>query len=155
MATCVCSPCHRSRSRRWELPAQRHRHTVAAVHRERADLEVVGVEEPLPNSSFGSIGRFVEVRARDPERPFGRPLLEVPFSDDELGWVDPRTLRLFEVDVEASAYELVEGSRAGLERPRVTARIDRPGLYGLIGLPEHPDILETVLLFERHRDDLL
>jgi hypothetical protein len=104
-------------------------------------LRVRDIESPLPRSSFGSIERYVEVGGA--ERGFEPGVITIEYSPEHLGWVDPKSLRVFRVDVEKGRWELVEDS--GPEgRGAVRARIEQPGIYGVVGLPEHPAVLETV-----------
>jgi alpha-tubulin suppressor-like RCC1 family protein len=110
------------------------------------------IDDPLPRSSFGSIGVYLEV---DFEPEVERPLLSVPYSKEELGHVDETTLRLFEVDVEARAFTLLEDSTVDVEERLVLGRLEHPGVYGVIGLPEDPRVLEAVSLFEQLRQKLL
>lgn len=59
-------------------------------------MDVTDVESPLPRASFGSIERYVEVRAPDEGR-FEPREITIEFSPENLGWVDPETLRVFHI----------------------------------------------------------
>src|SRR2546423_1779815 len=48
-------------------------------------LELEWIDDPLPRSSFGTIGRFVAVRWPEDAALFSRVSLEVPYSDEALG----------------------------------------------------------------------
>lgn len=105
-------------------------------------LVVSDVESPFPRSSFGSIERYIEVRPGQDGR-FDPGTVTVEYSPEHLGWVEPETLRLFRVDPEARTWELVPESGPD-GRGLIRGRIDRPGLYGVVGLPRHPAVLEAV-----------
>jgi hypothetical protein len=109
---------------------------------EKPDLRVRDVESPLPRSSFGSIERYVEVGA-DGERGFEPGTITIEYSPEQLGWVDPETLRVFRLDVEAREWELVPDSGPD-GRGAVRADVRRPGIYGVVGLPGHSAVLEAV-----------
>jgi hypothetical protein len=104
-------------------------------------LRVTDIKRPLPRSSFGSIERYVEVGGA--ERGFEPGTITIEYSPEHLGWVDPESLRVFRVDVEKRRWELV-GDSGPEGRGVVRARIERPGIYGVVGLPKHPAVLETV-----------
>ncbi len=109
---------------------------------EKPELPVRDVESPLPRSSFGSIERYVEVGA-DAERGFEPGTITIEYSPEQLGWVDPETLRVFRLDVEARRWELVPDSGPD-GRGAVRALVGQPGTYGVVGLPGHPAVLEAV-----------
>src|SRR3954467_12936432 len=98
-------------------------------------LEIELIEDPLPRSSFGTIGRFVEVRWPPEADVFRSVGIEVPYADGDLGWVDPATLRLFEIDVEERGYTLLAGSGVDPERRVVYGSISGGGVYGVVGVP--------------------
>jgi hypothetical protein len=102
---------------------------------------VADIDSPLPRSSFGSIERYVEVGGDD--RVFKPGVITIEYSPEQLGWVDPESLRVFRVDVESRRWELVADSGPD-GRGAVRARIEQPGVYGIVGLPEHPAVLEAV-----------
>jgi len=99
------------------------------------------IDSPLPRSSFGSIERYVEVGGDD--RGFEPGVITIEYSPDRLGWVDPESLRVFRVDVERRRWELVADSGPD-GRGAVRARVEQPGIYGVVGLPKHPAVLEAV-----------
>jgi hypothetical protein len=77
------------------------------------------------------------------ERRFEPHTITIEYSPEHLGWVNPESLRVFRVDVEKRRWELIEDS--GPEgRGAVRARIHQPGVYGVVGLPSHPAVLEAV-----------
>jgi hypothetical protein len=105
-------------------------------------LDVVDVKSPFRRVSFGSIERYVEVRAPEKGR-FEPREITIEFSPENLGWVDPETLRVFHIDPEARTWKLVPDS-GPLGPGAVRARVKRPGLYGVVGLPGHPAVFEAV-----------
>jgi hypothetical protein len=109
---------------------------------EKPELSVREVKSPLPRSSFGSIECYVEVGA-DTERGFEPGTITIEYSPEQLGWVDPETLRVFRLDVEARRWELVPDSGPD-GRGVVRAHVGRPGTYGIVGLPGHPAVIEAV-----------
>ena len=56
---------------------------------------------------------------------------------------------LFRVDLESRTFTPVDSSRVDVDKSVVTAWVNEPGTYGLIGLPKHAGILETLRLFDR------
>jgi YVTN family beta-propeller protein len=104
-------------------------------------VRVRDIESPLPRSSFGSIERYVEVAGA--ERGFEPSTITIEYSPDGLGWVEPKTLRVFRLDVEDRRWELVRDSGPD-GRGAVRARVEQPGIYGIVGLPSHPAVLEAV-----------
>jgi hypothetical protein len=114
---------------------------VAEEQSDGGRLRVRDIDSPLPRSSFGSIERYVEVGGDD--GGFEPGVITIEYSPEQLGWVDPKSLRVFRVDVERRRWELVADS--GLDgRGVVRARIHQPGIYGIVGLPKHPAVLEAV-----------
>lgn len=114
-----------------------------------ARLRVEPVANPLANTSLDDIGSWVEVRARNPRRPFERALLKIPYQEKDLGWVDPATLRVYAADVTARRIDLIAHSGADVQRHWAWAYIDRPGIYGVIGLPRDRMVLEVVHALSR------
>jgi DNA-binding beta-propeller fold protein YncE len=101
------------------------------------------IEDPFPKASFGSIGRFVKVEC-DTEAQFALPRLTIPYSPDDLGWIDPITLRVFQVDPERGEFRLVRRSVTDPDAMEVHAFIERSGIYGLIGLPRDEVLLRVI-----------
>ena len=120
----------------------------------RGEVDVEETDDPLPASSFGNIGRFVRVDWGKGDEPSRWWLLKIPFSEEDLGWVEATSLRVFLVDVERDSFELVEESGVDLRGGFVYANIERPGIYGVYGLPGHPAVRETLHLFCRFRVEL-
>jgi len=120
------------------------------------EIGVADIDDPLPDATFGSIGRYVEVsHADDRSGRFVPQPLVLEFDALQAEHVDPWTLRIFEVDVEARSFSLLESSRADPDRQEVWGWIDHPGTYGVIGLPRNAAVLETLRLLERLRPQLL
>ena len=114
------------------------------------ELTVIDVEDPLPDATFGSIGRYVEVALPEKfEEPFVPQRLTLGFDEKQAEHVDLYTLTLFRVDLESRTFTPVESSRVDVDQRVVTAWINEPGTYGLIGLPKHDGILETLRLLDR------
>ncbi len=105
-------------------------------------MDTTDVERPFPRASFGSIERYVEVRAPKEGR-FEPGEITIEFSPENLGWVDPETLRVFHIDPEARTWKLVRDSGPS-GRGAVRARVEQPGIYGVVGLPGHPAVREAV-----------
>ena len=114
-----------------------------------APLVVKPVASPLPHASLDDIGAWVEVRTRMRQGPFPRALLKIPYNKEHLGWVDPSTLRVFAVDAKAGRFELIAWSGADVERHWAWAYIDRPGVYGVIGLPPEGVVRDVVRALAR------
>ena len=114
------------------------------------DLRVTDIEDPLPDATFGSIGRYVEVTLpAKPDEPIPQQRLVLRFDEKQAEHVDLYTLTLFRVDLESRTFTPVDSSRVDVDKRVVTAWVNEPGTYGLIGLPKHAGILETLRLFDR------
>lgn len=120
-----------------------------------AKLAIKEIKNPLPNSSFGSIERYVQVDARNQESPFQRAILKIPYTEKDLGWVDAASLRVFEVDEHARAFHLIQDSGVNTQRGYAFAYIEKPDIYGIIGVPKDPRVLETVRIFCDLKSQLL
>ncbi len=120
-----------------------------------AKLKIEHIKNPLPNSSFGSIERYVRVYAQDQERPFQRAILKIPYADEDLGWVDAASLRVFEVNAQAYEFNLIEESDVNTQRHYAFAYIEKPGIYGVIGLPKDPGVLKTLRIFYELQPQIL
>ncbi len=123
---------------------------------ERIELRVSDIDDPLPDATLGSIGRYVEIawpdQADDPLVPH---LLTLGFDERGAEHVDLWTLMLFRVDRDSREFTPVQTSRVDVDKRRVTAWVDQPGTYGLIGLPKHLGVLETLRLLDRFGPQLL
>ena len=123
---------------------------------ERLELRVSDIDDPLPDATFGSIGRYVEVAWPDQsDDPLVPQLLTLGFDEGRAVHVDLWTLMLFRVDRESREFTPVESSRVDVDKRQVTAWLDQPGTYGLIGLPKHLGVLETLRLLNRLSPQLL
>ncbi|HEX4734796.1 MAG TPA: hypothetical protein VH247_10305 [Thermoleophilaceae bacterium] len=121
----------------------------------RFEIRVTEIDDPLPDATFGSIGRYVEVARADGLRePFVPQPLVLGFDDEATDHVDRRTLTIFEVDPEGRTFTPLESSRVNLKKREVSAWIDHAGTYGVIGLHKHPAVLETLGLFDRFSSQL-
>ena len=119
-------------------------------------MRVTDIEDPLPDATFGSIGRYVEVALPDQhDEPVVPQRLTLGFDEKQAEHVDLWTLMLFRVELESRAFTPVESSRVNVGKREVTAWVNQPGTYGLIGLPKHRAILETLRLFDRFGPQLL
>jgi hypothetical protein len=125
------------------LEQKRHMLDPDVVNR-RFELEPVA--NPLPMSSFGSAESYFRIRLRAETGQFHRARVELPYDRAKLGWLDVRTLRVFEYDEKAGRMLLVPDSGSDPERTSAFAYIERPGLYGVIGLPSEGAPLEAVRL---------
>ena len=122
----------------------------------RFEFRVTDIEDPLPDATFGSIGRYVEVARPDQlDEPIVPQRLTLGFDEKQAEHVDLWTLMLFRVDRESRTFTPVESSRVDVDKREVTAWVNEPGTYGLIGLPKHRAILETLRLFDRFGPQLL
>ena len=111
------------------------------------ELLVEEVKDPRPNSSFGSLGRYVEVRPVSEDGAFERSIVTIHYEEDDLGWVDAATIRVFRFDDERDTFDLVQDSGVDVEKRFGHAWVDRPGIYGLIGLPSDSGLLATLHAF--------
>jgi Regulator of chromosome condensation (RCC1) repeat len=123
---------------------------------ERFEILVTDVEDPLPDATFGSIGRYVEVARPDGlDEAFVPQRLALGFDEEQAEHVDHWTLMVFEVELESRRFTPLDSSRVDVDEREVTAWVDHPGTYGLIGLPKHPGVLETLRLLDRYGPQLL
>lgn len=128
---------------------------AVATRRKSLKIRVTEIDDPLPDSTFGSIGRYVEVAGPDGrKKPFVPQRLVLSFDKKQARHVDPWTLAVFEVDVKSRSFTLIENSTVDVDGREVTAWIDHPGTYGLIGLPRNPAVLETLHLLDRYGPQL-
>src|SRR5712691_12113796 len=114
-----------------------------------AGVLLTPVSSPMHMSSLGSVESFFRVEPRGRRSTLRRQLIKIPYETQKLGWVDPTTLRVFEFDAKARKFRLVEDSGSDPDHDCAYAYIDRPGVYGVIGLPGDPAALETVRTFCR------
>jgi alpha-tubulin suppressor-like RCC1 family protein len=137
-------------------PAPRIGGAIAERERpERFEIRVNDIEDPLPDVTFGSIGRYVEVARPDGlDEPFEPQRLVLGFDEKQAEHVDLWSLTLFGVELESRSFTPVESSRVDVDEHEVTAWVDQPGIYGLIGLPKHPAVLETLRLLDRYSPQL-
>jgi hypothetical protein len=101
------------------------------------------IPDPFPKASFGSIGRFVRLEC-DPPPHLTPPRLTISYTEEDLGWVDPSSLRIFEVNEETGEFHLVFRSRPDQDRMEVRGSVERSGIYGIIGLPRDERILRVI-----------
>ena len=147
----------RSRRRRLASGSTKIGGVIAEEGRPRRfELRVSEIEDPLPDATFGSIGRYVEVALPDGlEEPVPHARIQLRFDEKQAEHVDLYTLALFRVDLESRVFTPVDSSRVDVDRHQVTAWVNEPGIYGLIGLPKHAGLLETLRLFDRLGPQLL
>jgi alpha-tubulin suppressor-like RCC1 family protein len=125
-----------------------------AVKRPR--FRVTDIDDPLPDATFGSIGRYVQVAYPGKlDEPLVPQRLTLGFGEKQARHVDPWTLMLFRVELESCTFTPVESSRVDVDKRQVTAWVSRSGIYGLIGLPKHKAVLETLRLLDRFGPQLL
>jgi alpha-tubulin suppressor-like RCC1 family protein len=118
-------------------------------------IRVTEIDDPLPDATFGSIGRYVQVAFPDDKHePFVPHRLVLSFDEKQAEHVDPWTLAVFEVDSESRSFTLVENSAVDVDGREVSAWVDHPGTYGVIGLPKDPALLETLHLLDRYGPQL-
>jgi hypothetical protein len=123
---------------------------------DRFEIQVKDIEDPLPDATFGSINRYVEVSHPEGSRePFVPQRLRLAFDEKQAAHVDPYSLTLFEVDLESRTFTPVPTSRVYRDQRRVEAWIDHAGTYGVIGLPTHEGVLETLRLLDRFAPELI
>jgi hypothetical protein len=110
-----------------------------------APLKLTRRASPIPRGSFGSLEQWFQVAARRGRGGFTeRRLLVLGYDKERLGWVSPRTLRLFAFDRRTKRLRLVSDSGVDLEHGFVWGYIDQPGVYGIVGLPED-SVVRTVV----------
>lgn len=99
---------------------------------------------PLQESTLCDIGRAVSVGlAHELWSARGAPIA-IPYDDDDLGWVDASSLRLFRVDEAHGALELVDDSWVDQGARVVHGYVHRSGVYVVIGLPGPGPVREVI-----------
>jgi hypothetical protein len=122
----------------------------------RFEMRVTDIDDPLPDATFGSIGRYVDVAfPHQRDEPLVPQRITLEFNAKDAEHVDLWTLMLFRVDRESRTFTPVASSRVNVGKRQITAWLNEPGSYGLIGLPKHKGILETLRLFDRFGAQLL
>ncbi len=120
------------------------------------ELRVKDIKDPLPDATFGSIDRYVQVALPEPgDEPIAPQRITIRFDEKQAAHVDPWTLTLFKVDVESRTFTPVESSRVNVDKREISAWVTESGTYGVIGLHKHKAILETLRLFDRFSPQLL
>jgi alpha-tubulin suppressor-like RCC1 family protein len=123
---------------------------------DEVEIRVTDIDDPLPDATFGSINRYVEVaRADGGEEPFMPRCLVLGFDEEQAAHVNLSTLTLFGVDLESGEFTPVGSSRVDVDQREVRAWVDEPGTYGLIGLPKHLGVLETLRLLDHFGPQLI
>jgi len=124
----------------------------AAFIRNRGARATVGrARNPLPNGSFGYVGRFVRLNVLEGGDELDGTLV-IGVDDRRLGPVAPESLRVFRWDEEQRGFELVEGSKPGQMGGYVWAPVTQPGLYALIGLNADPLVSRTLAVLATLED---
>jgi hypothetical protein len=81
---------------------------------QRIEIRVTEVDDSLPDATFGSIGRYVEVtRADGSPEPFVPQPLVLSFDEEATEHVDRRTLTIFEVDPVGRTFTPLDGPPFG------------------------------------------
>lgn len=109
--------------------------------RHRQSLDVCGADNPSPNASFGFTGVFAKVVAKSQSVD---GFLVLKTERKKLEHLASESLRMFRWDERQRRFKLVPHSMVDPQGAYVAARIARPGVYAIIGLPLHPAVLETV-----------
>src|SRR5689334_19198174 len=103
---------------------------AVATRRKSLKIRVTEIDDPLPDATFGSIGRYVEVAGPDGrKKAFVPQRLVLSFDKKQVRNVDPWTLAVFEVDVKSRSFTLIANSTVDVDAREVAAWIDHPGTY--------------------------
>lgn len=95
------------------------------------NAELSEANDPLPNISLGSVGRFLRIEG---EVPTGS-VVKVAVSPQEAAQVDPASLRLFRYEPRLERMLLVTRSGLSGNGSFVWGSVLKPGLYGVYGMP--------------------
>src|SRR4051812_4483934 len=117
---------------------------------DRSKIRVSDIDDPLPDTTFGSVDCYVKVSRAGGRKTFVPEHLTLKVGKKKSEHVDPSTMAIFEVDLESRSFTLIESSEVDVEKRQVSAWVDHPGIYGVIGLPSHPALLETLHLLDRY-----
>jgi hypothetical protein len=124
--------------------------TARCLSLEGDEIPVRSVANPRPRASFGFASAFFEVAA---VREFPKALLHVPLDPRMVATneIDVSSARLFRWDAEVRRFRRVRASAPDQRGKRVSGRIDRPGVYGVIGLPGNPWTRAAMATFRQMR----
>lgn len=108
---------------------------------------------PMPRGTLGTIGRPVEVIGTE---EFPETLLRVPYSDGLAPGIDATTARVFRWDGGTGTLKPVWNSGVNIQLGFAWAKIRRPGVYVVIGLPSDKLILNALaaMAYARRCNDL-
>jgi hypothetical protein len=119
------------------------RRNLPVLVRENQSVALGWSKPPRPQASFGMIDGWVEIG----KIPAGADVrLLIPFQPNQLGWVRLETLQLFRYDLQKKSFEKVDNAQLEPQYAVMHARVNTPGVYGLIGLHSHPLVQETIRL---------
>ena len=107
--------------------------------RVKARLTVKGADPP--GATLCDVGVAAQVAGA---RTLDETLLVQPFEPAALAGIRPDSLRTFRWDPGAGEYEAIWRSGVNVGLSQAWARITRPGLYVLIGLPLDPLLFEAI-----------
>ncbi len=126
--------------------------THSGWHPEK-ELTLKAARHPLEKGTLGTIGSSVEVEGPG---EFPETLLQLAYLPTEARGIDPRTARLFRWDSEASTLRPVWNSGINVLHGFAWAKLRRPGLYVLIGLPSDKLLVNALasIAYERRCCDL-
>lgn len=105
-------------------------------------VAVSPTRNPVPNSSFGFVGKTFAVKG---QRHIDG-ILALRFETAKLGDIARESLRIFRLDETSERFRRVGGSQASAYGDYVYGRITSPGVYAAIGLRTEPTTLQTIRL---------
>jgi photosystem II stability/assembly factor-like uncharacterized protein len=119
---------------------------ASLITEDGVSLPVSNAVSPVTLSSFGNTGRFVQVSSKN---VFRNAALKIGLTPKEVKDIDPGSLRIFHFDQATQSFQLIARSGLGHEGNYVFARIKKPGVYGVFGLPRDQGRLFTLQLIQK------
>lgn len=111
-------------------------------------LRLRRARNPLRNGTLGDTG--IAFRVSGPDE-FALTIVRIPLDDARVHGLDVVTLRLFRWDTRTKKLEPVWNSGVNVQLNFAWARIRRPGVYVVLGLPRDRLVRQSLQVFARDR----
>jgi outer membrane protein assembly factor BamB len=106
-------------------------------------------ENPIPQGTLGDIGLTTQIIGPD---EFNQTIvLKIPYEPKNVLGIDPHSIRIFRWDDLSKFLHPVWNSGINTSQRFVWAKINRPGLYTVIGLPRDPFLRKILWGMARDR----
>ena len=116
-------------------------------------LKVKSAQHPLPRGTLGTMGHPVEVEGPD---SFAETILRIPYSPELARGVETRGARVFRWDDAQKTLRPVWNSGVNPQVGFAWAKIRRPGVYVVLGLPSDKLLADALgaMAYQRRTTDL-